>query len=180
MVVSERRWSLQRGSGVLSHYWIRWDRMGVMSSDKTDESLIWSHITSTKVYKTSMLLFFWVIPISVCYAAFQPSFLFQWFNLRARLDAWMLCYKIMLVVVDGLSLAIFRVMWPFVKSAIVSRGVFVRRRDSKHSRAAVCTAKPPRRWCHRSNYNHKNHICVVRFYDYLDFSWKQRRFGSIN
>lgn len=160
------------------------EKTGVMSSDRRGDSLILSHITSSKVYKASMLLFFWVIPLGDCYAAFQPSVVQSDRQIR-----WFECFPLTSCrrLQKGFISLVSRVMWLCCLCNCQQRYDCEEEGFKTFVYSLGAPLKPPCGWCHRGSHNHRNHICVHTnkmikrsqiSLDYFDCHWKQRWFGA--
>lgn len=162
---TKRRWSLQLGTGVLSYYWIRWARK---RDAERKRGRGWCHLTEEVILSschTSHPPEF-IKPPCFCFCVKSPSVSVT-LNFSPHF-----CFTSLIWLLDGLNV----VLWNHaggcrkalscscqsnvtsITSAVVSRSMFVKKRDSKHSCSAGCTAKPPCGWYHRSNHN--KHICV--------------------
>lgn len=157
--LSRRRWSLQCRAGVLSSLNKMSEKEGHKEKERTwmMSSFHTSHPPS--VWKTTMLLFFWVM--RKLYAAFQPSFLFHYFNLTAGFGGFE-CSAIKTCWWLRRGCVLFMTQWCDIQNLrdCQQRCDCCRQRESKHSCSAGCSDKQPCGWCQCSNQNHRSHICV--------------------
>lgn len=131
-----------------------------------------------------MLLFFWVIPLGDCYAAFQPSVVQSDRQIR-----WFECFPLTSCrrLQKGFISLVSRVMWLCCLCNCQQRYDCEEEGFKTFVYSLGAPLKPPCGWCHRGSHNHRNHICVHTnkmikrsqiSLDYFDCHWKQRWFGA--